>query len=74
MTAQSFTAKANRRAATYCNYGYGHVQIDATADTDLAAITTANTVLDVLKILDACIARSYQVDSNSVGGATSVQA
>jgi large repetitive protein len=74
MTAQTFTAIAKRRAATYCSSGYGHVRIDATADTALAAITTSSTVADVLEIVDACIARSYVVTANSVGDATSVKA
>ena len=70
MTAEVFTAQLNRRAGTIHTYGYGHIAIDATADTALANITTSSTVRDVLEILDACIERDRQTTATSIGGAT----
>jgi hypothetical protein len=70
MTAQSITALSNRRAGTISAYTYGDVAIDSTADTALAAITTSSSVRDVLKVIDACIARARAVDSDSFGLAT----
>ena len=72
MTAEVFTANhGQRRAALISAYPYGSVAIDAAADTALTDITTANTVRDVLEVLDALIARSREVTVDSVGGATS---
>ena len=70
MTAQVFTAVANRRAGTIHTYGYGHIPIDATADTALANITTSSKVSDVLEILDACIERDRTTTATTMGGAT----
>tara|TARA_R100001082_G_scaffold95582_2_gene62842 strand:- start:13 stop:534 length:522 start_codon:yes stop_codon:yes gene_type:complete len=70
MTAQVFTAVANRRAGTIHTYGYGHIAIDGTADTALANITTSSTISDVLEILDACIERDRTTTATSIGGAT----
>ena len=52
--------------------GYASIAIDASADTLLAAVTTANTVGDVLDILNACIARALVTDTNQTGLANSV--
>jgi hypothetical protein len=52
---------------------YGHVKIDATADSALAGITTSSTVRDVLDILSACVGRNRVTDVDSIGYATSVQ-
>jgi hypothetical protein len=52
--------------------GYASIAIDASADTLLAAVTTANTVGDVLDILNACVARSLVTGTNQTGLATSV--
>jgi len=70
MTAQVFTAVANRRAGTIHTYGYGHIKIDGTADTALANITTSSTITDVLEILDGCIERDRVTTATSIGGAT----
>ncbi len=70
MTAEVFTAVANRRAGTIHTYGYGHISIDSTADTALANITTSSTITDVLEILDACIERDRTTTATSIGGAT----
>ena len=51
--------------------GYASIAIDSTADTALAAITTSNTVKDVMAILDGCIARDRVTTANSTGGASS---
>ena len=59
------------RAATIHSRGYGTIKIDATADTALAAITTASTVKDVLAIIDACVARNRVTVASSTGGASS---
>ena len=59
------------RAATIMSRGYGTIAIDSTADTALAAITTSNTVKDVMAILDGCIARDRVTTANSTGGASS---
>lgn len=53
--------------------GYAHVNIDATADTALAAITTSSTVGDVLGVLNACIARAKVTDANTIGLASSTR-
>jgi hypothetical protein len=53
---------------------YGHVKIDATADSALAAITTSSTVRAVLDILSGCVGRNRVTDVDSTGYATSVQA
>jgi hypothetical protein len=71
MTAEVRTAIQKRRSALIAAYSYGSVAIDAAADTALTDITTANTVRDVLEVLDALIARSREVTDDSVGGATS---
>ena len=70
MTAEVFTAQAQRRAGTIDSYGYGHIAIDATADTALANITTSSTIRDVFEILDACIERDRVTTATSIGGAT----
>jgi len=70
MTAQVFTAIAQRRAGTIHSYGYGYIAIDSTADTALANITTSSKISDVLEILDACIERDRATTATSIGGAT----
>ena len=75
MTAQAFTVNVKPASTlSLCKYeGEAATQIDATADTALAAITTANTVGDVLDILSACVARGNTVTATSIGKATSVK-
>lgn len=72
MTAQVFTANAKPRSAFYDSDGFGDIKLDATADSALAALTTSNTVKDVLKILSACVGRNRVTTANATGGATSV--
>lgn len=75
MTAQVFTANV-KPASTLSSCkpeGEGATKLDATADAALAALTTANTVSDVLDILSACVARAKAVDSNTIGKASSTQ-
>lgn len=74
MTAQVFTATVEPRGAFATETEYRKIKIDATADTALAAITTASTVGDVLKILNACIGRNRVTAVASTGYATSVKA
>lgn len=74
MTAQVFTATVKARGAFAEDPEYRKIKIDATADTALAAITTASTVGDVLKILAACIGRNRVTAVASTGYATSVKA
>lgn len=75
MTAQVFTATVKAASAlSLCKYeGEAATKIDATADSALAAITTSNTVGDVLDILSACVARGNAVDGDTIGLATSVK-
>ena len=72
MTAETFTANAQRRVGTLGAYRYATMPIDSTADTALANITTSSSVRDVLVILDANIERYHTVGTNSNGGATSI--
>ena len=72
MTAETFTANAQRRVGTLGAYRYATIAIDATADTALANITTSSSVRDVLVILDANVERYHAVGTNSNGGATSI--
>ena len=72
MTAETFTANAQRRVGTLGAYRYATIAIDSTADTALANITTSSSVRDVLVILDANIERYHTVGTNSNGGATSI--
>ena len=72
MTAETFTANAQRRVGTLGAYRYATMAIDSTADTALANITTSSSVRDVLVILDANIERYHTVGTNSNGGATSI--
>ena len=51
--------------------GYASIAIDATADTLLSAVTTANTVGDVLDILNACVGRSLVTGTGFTCHATS---
>lgn len=74
MTAQVFTASVKNRGAFITETEYREIKIDATADTALAAITTASTVGDVLNILDGCVGRNRVTDVDSTGYATSVKA
>lgn len=71
MTAYSVDVK-DRKAFVRCPYG--NLNIDATADTALAALSVANTIQDALEILDACVARALVTTVNTTGKATSVQA
>lgn len=75
MTAETFTATIKPASIlSLCKYeGEAATKIDATADTALAAITTANTVGDVLDILSACVARGNTVTATSIGLAASVK-
>ena len=59
------------RTGMIMSRGYASIAIDSTADTALAAITTSNTVKDVLIILDACVARNRVTGASSTGGASS---
>ena len=72
MTAETFTANAQRRVGTLGAYRYATIAIDSTADTALANITTSSSVRDVLVILDANVERYHAVGTNSNGGATSI--
>ena len=72
MTAETFTANAQRRVGTLGAYRYATMPIDSTADTALANITTSSSVRDVLVILDANIERYHTVGTNSNGVATSI--
>lgn len=74
MTAQVFAANVKNRGAFITDTKYREIKIDATADTALAAITTASTVGDVLKVLDGCVARNRVTDVDTTGYATSVKA
>jgi len=73
MTAQVFTATVEPRGAFATETEFRKIKIDATADTALAAITTASTVGDVLKILNALVGRNRVTTVATTGYATSVK-
>ncbi len=50
----------------------GAYTLDATAVSELASLTSSNTVSDVLDILSALTARAHTVGSNAIGKASSV--
>ena len=52
----------------------GAYTIDATADAALAALTTANTVSDVLDILSENVKRGHVVSATGIGKASHVDA
>jgi hypothetical protein len=51
--------------------GYASIAIDSGAVTLLGSVSTANTVGDVLDILNACVARSLVTGTNRTGHAVS---
>jgi hypothetical protein len=61
----------NNTRTAFPKTGYASIAIDASADTLLAAVTTANTVGDVLDILNACVARSLVTGTGFTGHAIS---
>ena len=73
MTAQVFAATVKPRGAFAIETEYRGIKIDATADTALAAITTASTVGDVLDVLSALVGRNRVTAVASTGYATSVK-
>jgi hypothetical protein len=74
MTAQVFTASVKPGSIFSLEKKKGgRIRIDATADTALAAITTANRVSDVLQILSDLVERAEAVTGSSIGAATSVR-
>lgn len=73
MTAQVFTTTVKPRGAFATETEYRGIKIDATADTALAAITTASTIGDVLDILSACVGRNRVTAVATTGYATSVK-
>jgi hypothetical protein len=73
MTAQVFTATVKPRGAFAAETEYRGIKIDATADTALAAITTASTIGEVLDILSACVGRNRVTAVATTGYATSVK-
>lgn len=72
MTAQTFTAVV-RPATTFSTEKKkgGNYVLTSTAVTALAALTTANTVSDVLNILSTVTEDSHVVASAQIGKATS---
>jgi hypothetical protein len=73
MTAQVFAAAVKPRTAFSLEKQYGHIKLDATAVSDFAALTTANTVDDVLGYLNTLVGDYLVTTVNSTGKATSVQ-
>lgn len=73
MTAQVFTATVKDRSAFSLEKQYGSVQLDATAVSDLALLTTSNNVNDVLLYLNRLVGDYLVTTVNSTGKATSVQ-
>ena len=72
MTAYAVTVKP--RTAFSLEKQYGSVALDATAVSDLGALTTSNNVNDVLHYLNLLIEDYLVTTVNSTGKATSVQA
>ena len=72
MTAETFTAVV-RPASTFSTERKkgGSYALTADAVTALTAVTTANTVADVLAILSTVTKDSHVVAPNQIGGATS---
>ena len=73
MTAQVFKADVKPRTAYSLEKRYGHIKLDATAVSDFAALTTSNSVGDVLSYLNTLVGDYLVTTVNSTGKATSVQ-
>jgi hypothetical protein len=73
MTAQVFTADVKDRTAFSLEKRYGHIKLDATAVSDLQALTTSASVGDVLGYLNKLVGDYLVTTVNSTGKATSVQ-
>ena len=73
MTAQVFTADVKDRTAFSLEKRYGHIKLDSAAVTDLSALTTSNSVGDVLGYLNKLVGDYLVTTVNSTGKATSVQ-
>jgi len=73
MTAQVFTAVV-RDPSTFSleKKNRGSASLDAAAVTALGALTTSDSVVDVLDILSAATKADYVVTTNQSGRATSV--